>query len=298
MCIGIQGDVTSDVVPAQRLLQIVLPDVGCALMFEAYFDESGTHQHSPLMCVAGYLIESDQCRRFQSDWDGILKRHGVPYFHMSDCAHGSGVFKGIPSERRATICQSLIELIKLRVEIGIAVSVSEADYLAAMPPGFKVDAYSFCLQYCMQGVVAWAERFSYTGPIAYVFEAGHKHQNTANNLIEFTRTIEPIVTGLRYDSHSFVSGKSLCGIAAADLLAWEWMAAYRNKFGPVRRSPRLSLRNLMNKNHIVMHFRQEDMQDFADQMHAFGRGERMDIPEKFRRFLGTRTFPEKPLGTL
>ena len=68
-------------------------------MMEAYFDESGTHRDSPLMCVTGYIIDADQCRRFQTEWDEVLSKYGVPYFHMSDCAHGTGVFAGVVIRR-------------------------------------------------------------------------------------------------------------------------------------------------------------------------------------------------------
>ena len=112
--------------PESRILEVVLHPGGYALMIEAYFDESGTHHGSPLMCVAGYLIEADQCRRLQVELDAILSKYNVPHSHMSDFAHGTGVCAGVPKNVRAEICRALIELIKLRAEIGIAVSVSES----------------------------------------------------------------------------------------------------------------------------------------------------------------------------
>src|SRR5437764_1233786 len=97
--------------PEGRILEVVLHPEGYALMIEAYFDESGTHHGSPIMCVAGYLIEADQCRRLQAEWDVILLKYNVPYFHMSACAHGAGVFADVPKQVRSDICRSLIELI-------------------------------------------------------------------------------------------------------------------------------------------------------------------------------------------
>ena len=284
--------------PEYRLLELVLPDRGYALMFEAYFDESGTHRNSPIMCVAGYLIESDQCRRFQVEWDAVLSKYRIPYFHMSDCAHGSGVFAGVPKNIRSAICQSLIETIKLRAEIGIAVSVSESEFQSLMPVEFRVDPYSFCVSYCMQGVIAWAEKYKVAEPISYFFESGHKNESIANNLINWFRHSQSLVNGFRYHSHTFVSGKKLCGIAAADLLAWEFLAAHRNKFGPVRRPVRLSFQNLMRKTHIMMHFKEDDLREYFERGAAFQRGERLEIPEKFRKFISTRDFPGKSLGEL
>jgi hypothetical protein len=267
-------------------------------MVEAYFDESGTHRDSRLMCVAGYLIDGDQCRRFQTEWDSVLAKHGVPYFHMSDCAHGTGVFSNISKAARSEICRSLIELIKLRAELGIAVSVCESEYRSLAPPGFKVDAYTFCVQYCMWGVVAWATKYDIRVPISYFFESGHKNQAVADSFINFIRGSRGIVNGLRYHSHSFVSGKRLCGIAAADLLAWEFSAAYRNKFGHARRPVRLSFQNLMRLTHIVKHFSADALQEYFTETKAIWDGKQMELPEKFRRFLSTRDFPEKPLDAI
>jgi hypothetical protein len=285
----------------QRLLDVVLPSElnGRALMLEAYFDESGTHANSPFLCVAGYLIEVDQCKRFQVDWESILGRYDLPYFHMSECAHGRGAFKKLSFVERSEICRALIELIKLRVEIGIAVSVCEAEYKAAMLPGYKIDAYTFCLQHCMQGVVAWGNKHNYQGKISYFFEAGHKHQGTANGLINHFRTNPNILAGFRYHSHSFVEeGKKLCGIAAADLLAWEWNAAYRNQFGPIRRSARLSFRSLMQKTHIAVHFHEDDLRGFFQGARAFSEGQPAVVPEKFKQFLSSRDVPKKRIGDL
>jgi hypothetical protein len=174
-------------------------------MLEAYFDESGTHAGAPLMCVAGYLFSSDQASKGRQEWDAVLERYGVPYFHMTDCAHGAGVFKRISKPVRAEICRTLIELIKLRAELGITVSVREADYIELMPSDVHVDPYSFCVSHCMQGVVAWASKYNYSGRVSCFFESGHKNENIANHLISWLTTITPIAAGFRYHSHSFVA---------------------------------------------------------------------------------------------
>jgi hypothetical protein len=285
--------------PEARLLEIVLPDDGAALMFEAYFDESGTHADAPLMCVAGYLIEVEQCRRMQSEWEAVLARYDVPRFHMCECVHGAKAFAGIEKASRSAICQSLIELIKLRAEIGICVSVCEADYVDVMR-GVKIDAYTYCVQQCMQGVVAWAERYGYNGPISYFFESGHKNWAIANHFIDWINLSSTITRGLRYHSHSFLKdGKKLVGIAAADMLAWHWCTAHRNKFGPIRRPTRLDFQSLMCKTHIAMHYQKEDLAELCAYRAARDAGENVGpLPEKFRKFISTRDVPEKPLGSI
>jgi hypothetical protein len=110
-----------------EIIDAVLPYGGMALMLHAYFDESGTHYGSPRMCVAGYLIDSIQAKKMNDDWGDIQRRYGFGKFHMQECAHRVGEFKDIPKEDCVSIAKSLIELIKLRVEVGIAVSISEPE---------------------------------------------------------------------------------------------------------------------------------------------------------------------------
>jgi len=64
-------------------------------MLEAYFDESGTHRGSPVMCVAGYLFDSDQAFRLDQEWGATLADFGLSHFHAVDCAHGKGEFESL-----------------------------------------------------------------------------------------------------------------------------------------------------------------------------------------------------------
>ena len=69
------------------------------MMMEAYFDESGTHDSSPVMCVAGYLFSAEQAARLDLEWADVLDRYKLSHFHAADCAHGVGEFKNL--DRRA-----------------------------------------------------------------------------------------------------------------------------------------------------------------------------------------------------
>lgn len=270
-------------------------------MIEAYFDESGTHKGALRSCVAGYVIESEQRVRMQADWDEVLDRYGLPYFHMSECAHGVGAFKNsnIDPKGRSEICRRLIELIKLRTEIGVVVSVSQLVFDSVASRILPVDAYSFCVNYCMNGVIAWARKAGYSGKISYFFEACHASQKVAQNIVNGFSQDKRIRAGLQYHSHSFVSedSKRMCGLCAADLLSWEVCAAINNKYGPKRRAPRLSVLNLLNKTHIGMQMTPSMLTDYVAIGLARANGIVLDIPDSICRFHGTYEF-ENPLDAL
>src|SRR5438445_8291745 len=58
----------------------------------AFFDESGSDDGSPVLCVAGFIIEKEKCKQMDDDWVGTLKKYNLPYFRMSPWAQGTEPF--------------------------------------------------------------------------------------------------------------------------------------------------------------------------------------------------------------
>lgn len=97
-------------------------------MMEAYFDESGTHSGSPAMCVAGYLFDAEQCRLFDDEWKLMLKRFGLEYFHMAECAAGTGEFSKLTAQERIEAETRAIGIIKRRITVGFVASGTEPEF--------------------------------------------------------------------------------------------------------------------------------------------------------------------------
>ncbi len=143
-----------------RLLEVLKPDT--VLMMEAYFDESGTHEGSPVMCVAGYLFETEQAKRLDLEWAEALSDFGITHFHAAPCAHGVGEFSVLNSKQRTDLLVRLIGIIKRRMTIGIGVSVSETDFGARSAPKWERGGpYMLCAFQVLGAVTAWAEKNSY-----------------------------------------------------------------------------------------------------------------------------------------
>ena len=95
---------------------------------EAYFDESGTHDDSPFVCVAGYLFQKDNATALDTAWRGMLQEKGLSFFRMSDCAHGTGPFKGWPKIDRTNLESRAIDLVRTYATHGFAASVVVNDF--------------------------------------------------------------------------------------------------------------------------------------------------------------------------
>jgi hypothetical protein len=64
---------------SDRLLQILCPTGReMVAVMEAYFDESGTHSGSPVMCVSGCLFNPRNCRKLIKEWRAELAKIPSP----------------------------------------------------------------------------------------------------------------------------------------------------------------------------------------------------------------------------
>jgi hypothetical protein len=53
-----------------------------------YVDESGSHEGSPILCLAGFLYEDEHGELLDKAWRALLAREGLPYIRMSLFAAG------------------------------------------------------------------------------------------------------------------------------------------------------------------------------------------------------------------
>lgn len=59
-------------------------------MFEAYFDETGSHDASPVLSVAGFIFSEGKADDLRTRWGEALERSGVDLIHMVEFEGGSG----------------------------------------------------------------------------------------------------------------------------------------------------------------------------------------------------------------
>jgi hypothetical protein len=66
-------------------------------VLQGYFDGSGTHFGSNVLCIAGFVGEEDAFVDLDKRWEAVLDEPSWPSrlseFHMVDCVHGEGEFQ-------------------------------------------------------------------------------------------------------------------------------------------------------------------------------------------------------------
>jgi hypothetical protein len=207
----------------ERLLEVLAPGKGDLVAFlECYFDESGSHGGSPVLCIGGYLFDKDECKALDLKWKEVLDRFRLPYFRMSACAHNQKPFDQLSRQECIDVEKEMIRLIGEHALLGVAVAVNEDDYNTWFegrnPAG---SAYSFCCWQVLAGIRSWIMRNRFQGEVAYFFEAGHNSQPEANALMHRIFKNETLRKGYCYATHSFVDKQKVRPVQTADILAWQ-----------------------------------------------------------------------------
>lgn len=200
-----------------------LPSGGCIMrMLEAYFDESQSHKGKPFLCVAGCIFESEQAIVFDEKWRVMLGDFDLPYFRMSACEARAKPFEHLEREVRTAIQGRAARLINEHISHGVVVSVNPEEYIRITPPHPLIakQPYTFCVHGSFVAVKQMADADKFDGKIAYVFEAGHEHQNETDKLMRYYMNAPGSIDIFRYQSHSFVGKQDSTPLQAADFLAW------------------------------------------------------------------------------
>src|SRR5437879_1111260 len=100
---------------------------------ESYFDETNTHKGSERLCVGGYVFHKEAAEQQAIRWAGLLDKWKLPYFHMVDCAHNTGVFDHLSATECDMAAREAIQIIKETASIGIFITVLESEYLEIIP---------------------------------------------------------------------------------------------------------------------------------------------------------------------
>jgi Protein of unknown function (DUF3800) len=230
----------------ERFLDVMLPCGGYLVVeVETYFDESGSHKGSPILCVAGYIMEKNNAIKLGDAWRAVLKEHKLPFFRMSDCAHGNGPFSGMTRQHRVEVEAMMIGIIKRYTLQGLAVTVKPDEFEQLMPKFPLIGGiYSFCAHVLLGGVYTFLEAQKALGieKVAYFFEAGHASKSEANSIITKLFSQPQIKADYCYAGHGFVLKEDTPAVQAADLLAWQWFTDKRHQTeGRPRRKDCISL---------------------------------------------------------
>lgn len=201
-----------------RLLEVLAPNERDLMaVIESYFDDSGCHDGSHGLTIAGFVFEREHARQMRAEWAAVLAQHDLAYFHMVDFAPGNGPYKHLSQSERIAIQMQLQDVLYRHAAFGFAVSARQADFgeLYGYTPSLP-NAFSLCCSICLAIVSDWMAFHKHSSlNAAFFFEAGNKHQGDAAALMQRMCVARQDI------SCSFVSKRVGGGpVQAADMFAW------------------------------------------------------------------------------
>lgn len=221
-----------------------------------YCDESGTDAKNRVACVAGYIGQVSEWRKFEKEWSPILKKspYRVKMMHRSDLETWHGEFtkeRGWNPSRRAAFLAELHPIIKSRTKVALGSAVIKEDWEEVMPDWlrrFFGGVYGWCAHECVVASRVWCERpiRTYKHPINWVFEKGADGQSQVVQMFnELDR--DPILRKeFRIGTVSFAC-KDVVALQAADVLAYEIFKQVENQIVDrgEKHNVRFSVKDLM-----------------------------------------------------
>ncbi len=222
---------------ARDIARVVLPrDVqnGGLFMLSAYFDDSGTHQGSPLVVWGGAMGTEAQWTKFETAWRALLQaplpgKPPLKQFHAAACKAGEGEFSGYSSGERDHITY-LFRSMMIDAHLTTTASVvcrPDWDELVVgniLKRAGSAEVASFV--HCIINALAWAESLSPREPqIALIFDLGRQTPEISemtSRVLSFDRPTAPVkIAGI-----SFNRVADFPPLQAADMIATEsfWAA--------------------------------------------------------------------------
>jgi hypothetical protein len=239
------------------------------VIFTAYLDESGTHDGSQAVSVAGYVSTPEAWTRFEADWRAALDDFGIDMFHMSDFENRAGDFQRWPNELRQERLARLIRIINTNViaSFGTTIMCSQyADTFSSEAHRFVGGPYGLAAVMVMMDLGKILRLTGALGSIAYVFESGALGAGQVLQVFTANEQNPKQKEEMRLLSLRFENKRDFVPLQAADILAYELYKHLPRQLGvePWSRGPRHSLRMLANVPHDWGHADKEQLQIFSE----------------------------------
>jgi hypothetical protein len=202
-------------------------------MLAVYFDESGTHDQSDVLVVAGWISTDVQWQRFAQDWTDILKAAHLDVFHATDYEAMSDWNR----EKKIAVRQRLVATIRERTRVGIGVAVVKKPYADVASEGVHPDipVGAYAVLEVVKQVRQWLMRHGVAGEVRYFFEDRPEKRIEVEHIMKFTGDAR-YREAFQFASWGWIP-KAFPPAQAADMLAYEiWKECVNGVLGP---SPRL-----------------------------------------------------------
>lgn len=198
-----------------------------------YIDESGTHDGSPVLIMAGWVGKLGQWAGFDPKWNKLLKQSKLTFFHSKEMRHSENEFRGWHPLDKSAFTQRAANIALKNLEFGFTITLSKEAFRDLYvndnrPKKIPLDTqYGLCFRYLLS-VIPPMVKDAFGGrelDINFVLEAGHKNAGDAERIFNRVKKMglshpeeKEIVKMLNVIA--FGDKKKFPGLQAADVNAY------------------------------------------------------------------------------
>jgi len=192
-------------------------------MIRGYFDDSGTHSQSKMVVCGGILIEDAQHDLLNENWELLIKRKGLSYFHFTKFkARKLPPYSTMSDGEREMLLEQLLFAMRVRVRFCFAGTMPVSVYENTLTDVEKArygSAFTWATQSTWRVIRNWADRHNHHDPIPFVVEAGTKDGEQIRDVFNQTYANPELRKLFRLESLTERGKVGFSGLQAADIVA-------------------------------------------------------------------------------
>ena len=278
--------------------------------YNAYVDESGTHDGSPVVALAGYLSPYQGWNDFEDQWNRIMRRFRVNDFHMTDFETHHAEFEDNnywTPDIRTRLMERVTALCQQKTTLGIGCAVIREQYDRLLSPKIRHDLrhpYYFCLYACLNMLLHSNDlRVKSLKPIQFLFDQkpgrfrlGSVWVHWETHAGEFFRKLRGGLDaeGATIGEISFGKRREYPQLRAADLLVYEVARMRMKLWKKSERDMRKSLAALAKDMNLLVTFPDEqEIRNFGKIIETAAEAEAKGMNEQEIWTMLREKFPKK-----
>lgn len=246
-----------------------------AYLYNVYLDESGTHEASGAVAVAGFISNTSKWEAFSLEWKSALDEWQIPAFHMADYESRHGYFESWDDQQRKERLNHLLEIIVRHTFLSIAYVIRKRqfdDILSDKAKELCGDAYGLASIACWNNLIPLVKKVD--GYIDYTMDNGSKGRGVLAWIYGEQCKYPEWLNSTRVLSLSFRDDQIFLPLQAADILAYEMYKHAQRQFEGLQLPVRYPYKKLCIPGRHEWHYADdaelqstnEYLTNFADRM--------------------------------
>jgi hypothetical protein len=226
----------------------VAPRDRLMLALHGYFDESGTHDSSQAIAVAGYISSAEQWELFSAEWHLALDEWGLDFFHMTDFANRAQKYSSWTDQERRIRFSRLASIIRRHTIASVSIGFLRQSFnllFDKQTKRFVGGPYGAASAMLFTDVATRMTPLYPSARYAYVFESGGPGHGEVLAAFDANNQDSERREHFKLLSLRFENKRYFAPLQAADILAYEQYKHLPTAAGLESRAVRAELRQLI-----------------------------------------------------